>query len=187
MHRIEVGRPLRPGLTRLPESAQYIYDAGGHSLLLWLARPSQAEDKAVKSGRVEVALLELPEAPDALWLLYSLEGPGGRGIPWSDAPYSWHLVPEDRRATPGMLTEAPQRALLQIILCDASTAIVQALRVVTLSPEMSGALHDAILQQSVRPWPGRSAYDRQLEVAYRRYPTTEAMLAAAAYRCEGGA
>lgn len=186
MYKIEVGKPLRPGLGRLPEGAQYNWGQGGHVLDLWLPHPSASEIKAAKSGAIEVALLEVAEAPDVIWLLYHLEGPGDRGIPWSDAPYSWHLLPEDRRAMPEMLTHEAQRALLHVILCDAGTAIVKALRSVSLSPELSGALHDAILQQAARPWPGQAAYSRQIQATYDAYPTTQAMLQAAQYRTTGG-
>jgi hypothetical protein len=38
-------------------------------------------------------------------------------------------------------------------------------------------LHAAIRDQVARPW-DPAAYDRGLDALYRRYPTTEAMLAA---------
>lgn len=53
-------------------------------------------------------------------------------MPWSDQPFNVHLVPQDIRATPPDLT-GEQRALLNVLLVEAETGIVKAIRAVTFA------------------------------------------------------
>jgi hypothetical protein len=103
----------------------------------------------------------------------------------SDAPYSWHLVPETEQALPD--AEGPEtRALLQVVLPDAQTGLVRVLRAVTFSPSFTRALHDAIRAQAFSPWPGRAVYYAALRDLYRRYATTGCLLRRAVARTVGG-
>jgi hypothetical protein len=118
---------------------------------------------------------------EVLFFLYRFAG-----IPWSDALYSWHLVPEERRVLPSAQDTDQARGLMQIILTDADTGIVQALRAVTLGVDFTRLLLGAIRVQAATPWCGRAEYDRQLAAVYRRYPTTDKLLVAAAVQSNGG-
>ena len=184
-HVYAVGRPYIPGRTAYPEATQYTYDAGGHELLLILSRPSAREVSAIRSAEAEFALVV---DGDLIVFLYRF----GDGLPWSDQPYSWHLVPPERRRLPpsseeiGLSPSAEPRALLAVILVDADTGIVRALRQITLSPALTTALHLAIRDQAARPWPGQAAYDLQLARLYARYPTTDALVSVARARSLGG-
>jgi hypothetical protein len=158
---------------------QYNFRDGAHELLLWLGSPSPAEVADIRQGEAEFALVV---EPPVIVLLYRF----GRSIRWSDAPYSWHRVPAGQRTLPEPLPEGEEgRALLQIVLVDAATGIVRALRAVTLAPAFTAALHLAIREQARQPWDS-NAYDRALQRLYARYPTSEAMLAQAAARTTGG-
>jgi hypothetical protein len=64
---------------------------------------------------------------------------------------------------------------------------VKAVRLVSFSPEFSRALAAAVQRQSLGRAPDRGEWDRRVAAAYRRYPSTEALLAAALARTEGGA
>lgn len=188
LHELRVGQLYIPGRTSYPEAVQYNYRSGGHELLMWLANPRESEVEAVRAGPCQFALLTWR---DVIFFLYRFEHLRG-GIPWSDAPFSIHLVPPDQRTLPAPLSEIAHdpdeaRALLQIILVDAGTGIVRALRAVTLSPAFTAALHAAIRAQAERPWPGDAAYDAQIQAAYAAYPSTRQMVKAAQSRTKGGA
>jgi hypothetical protein len=107
-------------------------------------------------------------------------------VPWGDAPYTPHLLPADQEPDLVLFTSAEQRLLLQVVLVDAATAEVKAMRGVSLSPEFSRALAAAVQAQALRPWRGRDDYDRQLAEVYQRFPSSEALLAVAAAHGEGG-
>lgn len=57
---------------------------------------------------------------------------------------------------------------------------------VTLSPAFTRKLHAAIAAQAGAAW-NPASYDAYLAEAYRRYPTSAAMLNAGIARCRGGA
>jgi hypothetical protein len=179
MHKVEVGELLVPGVTSWPEGGQFNWDAGGADLVLRLARPTRAEVEGVRAGPCGFAL---KVEGDVLFFLYTF-----RGLPWSDAPYTWHLLPEGLRGIPPAQDTGETRLPLHVTLVNAATGVVGALRVVTLSPGFTRALLGAVRVQASTPWCGREEYDRQLGAAYRKYPTTAALLAAASCRTAGGA
>jgi hypothetical protein len=181
----QVGKPLVPGRTAWAEQADFNYYDAGAELRLFFRAPTAAEAAAVRAGPCDFALVP---SGDVLFLLYRF-GRAGAVVPWSDAPFSWHLVPEGRRRlppAPGAL--GPEtRALLRVILTDAATGLVRVLRAVSLAPDFTRALCAAVAAQAAAPWYGPAAYDHQLAEAYRRWPSSEALLAAAVARCAGGA
>lgn len=177
LFKYEVGTRYHPGKTRWAEAGEYNFRMGAHELRLFWARPSVQEIQAVRQGQLEVALLV---APPVLWFLYRVDG----GCDWSDAPYTWHLLPQDQRIPPEPLT-GEQRALLNVVLVDASDGIIKALRAVSLSPELSQALHGAIAEQRAAPW-DTAAYDRARTAAYQRYATSAHMARAARWRGVAG-
>ncbi|GIW06340.1 MAG: hypothetical protein KatS3mg060_1145 [Dehalococcoidia bacterium] len=179
-HLLQVGAPYLPGRTRYPEAVQYTYRAGGHELLLWLSSPSPREVESIQRGRASFAL---SIEPPLIVLLYRF----APAITWSDAPFSIHLVPPAQRVLPPPLGQAEEsRALLQVILVDADTGIVRALRQLTWSPAFTAAIHAAIAAQATMTWDAQ-AYDAALRQLYQRYPTSEALLSTATARTEGGA
>ena len=174
----QVGKPYIPGRAGFPEGVEYNYRAGEHELLFFFRSPPRAQIKALRTGECEFALVV--EGP-VIFLMYHF----GEAINWSDAPYSWHLVPEDQRALPA--PEGPdRRALLQIILVDAASGLVLALRAVTFSPAFTRGLHAAIRAQAASRWVGQAAYDAALADIYRRYPTSAHLLRCATLRTRGG-
>jgi hypothetical protein len=183
MHHFEVGKLLVPGVTRWPPGGEFNWHRGGLELHLRFPDPTAGEVEAVRKGGSEFALMV---AGDVLWFLYHF-ALRGRGVPWSDAPYTWHLLPEALRGLPPARDTGETRAVLETFLVDAGTGILRAMRALSLSPDFTRALYGAIRVQASTPWCGREAYDAQIADAYRRWPTTEAMLAAASHRTVGGA
>src|SRR5262249_51021220 len=116
MHAIQVGQPLVVGRMHWPEVGEFNLNDNGLELLLFFRQPSYAEVRGVKQGECQFALVVYG---DVLFFLYHFAG-----VPWSDAPNSWHLVPPDRRVLPAMHDTGATRGLLQVILTDAETGIV---------------------------------------------------------------
>lgn len=177
MHAVEVGKPYLPGRTSLAAGVKYNFRAGQHELLLSFHDPSPSKVEAVRSGEAEFALVLYRTV---IFFLYRF----GEAIRWSDAPYNWHRVPAKQRVIPQLPLPA-SRALLTVILVDAGSNIVRALRTIAFSPEFSRALHAAIAEQAASDWSAES-YDRDVHHAYDRWPCGESMLAAAVARTKGG-
>lgn len=176
MSTYQVGSLYHPDRTHWPEVAQYNYRGGEHELTIFLERPRTKELEAARVGAADFALIA---SPPVLLLCYRF----GDGLPWSDAPYSWHLVPDAERTLPPE-PELAERALLHVVVVDAATGIIRVLRALTLAPEFSRALHRAIRAQSRIPWSSH-AFDRELSLLQR---STSAELAGRAdVRCRGGA
>lgn len=180
MPEYRVGHELISGHGPWPEVSEFNFYDGGYELMLRVSSPTRKEVRGVKQSACEFALVP---HNDVLFFLFHFRG----GLPWSDAPYSWHLTKLAGREAMPVMTEGPEtRALLQVVLLDAPTGIVKVLRAVSLSPEFTMALHDAIRRQASAPWPGSAEYNSMIQEAYRKWPTTEAMLAAATTRTVGG-
>lgn len=178
MRAIAVGQLYEPGVTHYEETPEYNFVGGLHRLLIPIRHPRNAEIKGVKSGVAEFAFTVMGPA---LAFLYRF-GEGKAGLPWGDAFYTWHKVPAEQQIPAAVLT-GQQRVILQVILIAADTGIVKAARAVTLSPEFSQLLHEAIRAQAAAPFP--TDYDRQTRALLNRY-TTEQLLAQARARCIGG-
>jgi hypothetical protein len=163
MHTYEVGK-LYTERANWPELAQYNYRGGEHELVLFLNRPTSDEIQSVRRGRAEFALFV---KHSLIILLYRFDP----ALPWSDAPYSIHLVPPEQRTVPAR-TSAGQMALLHIVLVDASSGITRALRVISMPPDFTQVLHKAIQEQAKLPFT-RSAYNGELEALYQRYPSAD--------------
>src|SRR6185369_14252571 len=117
---LKVGAPYRAGRRSWPERGQYMLREDGHELALFFASPSGREADVVSRGEVELGMLV---RGSAIFFLYRFGAAGE--IDWSDAPFSIHRVPREERVDPGAIRE-PRR--LNVVLVDASTGLVRALR-----------------------------------------------------------
>lgn len=149
----QVGALYHPQRTRWPERIEYNYRAQTHELRLFLARLTPDEIAAIATGPAELAVVvRLP----VILVLCRF----GTALPWSEAPYTIHLVPAAERTIPPVL--APdERPLLHVILVEATTGIIRAVRVIALAPRLAQALHTAIREQAAQPWDA-AAFDQQL-------------------------
>lgn len=185
MHVYAVGQPYTNRRT-WPELAQYNYRAGEYELVLFLKHPNVNEVQAVQNGPFEMRLY-------AKGRLIVLAYRFGDAIPWSDAPYSIHLVPPEQRILPpepmpgtrdslrtisvegadGIIRtlrlSMPDAAgaLLHIVLVDAADGIIRALRAISMPPEFTSALYAAINAQYQTPFT-RADYNGDLENLYAR-------------------
>lgn len=174
---VEVGK-IFPGLS-FPslDAGEYLYYDVGHELRLFWSRPTEREVEAVRSGDAGFGLLY---EENLVCLAYRFGDE-----PVSEAVYSWHLVPRDRRQSPPE-TGRESRALLTVVLTDAATGIVRVLRGVTLSPEFTRALHERVREQAASAPIDAAEYHRRARRIQDRYPTSDALLTACVVRSEGG-
>ncbi|MEW6649316.1 MAG: hypothetical protein AB1453_03900 [Chloroflexota bacterium] len=159
MHIYEVGKPYTER-TSWPELAQYSYRGGEHELIIFLNCPTRDEVYDIRRGGAEFALYVERRL---IVMLYRF----GEAIPWSDAPYSIHLVPVEERTVPE-ISWGSERALLHIVLVDASSGIIRALRVLSMTEDFTRDLHQSICNQADEPFT-RADYNGALESLYARF------------------
>lgn len=178
MQIVTVGCPLFEGRNELPESIEYNYQAGDHTLLLSMKNLHPKEIEAVRSEETEFGLYC---ENGIIFLLYRF----GEILPWSDSAFSWWNVAEEDRRIPEPQVNRAERILLKIILVEAATGIVKAIRVMTFSPEFTERLHRAIRGQAAGEEFSREEFvARSLEI-YHKYSPSE-MAAQAFGKTRGG-
>ena len=141
MQIVAIGKPLFEGRTELPGAIEYNYQSGDHTLLLSMKNLHPKEIEAVRSEEAEFGLYC---ENSIVFLLYRF----GETLPWSDSAFSWWNVAEEDRRLPAPCENPATRILLKIILVEAATGNVKAIRVTTLSPEFTEKLHEAIRRQA---------------------------------------
>lgn len=141
MQIVAIGKPLFEGRTELPEAVEYNYQAGDHTLLLSMKNLHPKEVEAVREREAEFGLYC---ENGLIFLLYRF----GEALPWSDSAFSWWNVAKEDRRIPLSPLDPAERILLKIILAEASTGVVKAIRVTTFSPEFTEKLHCAIREQA---------------------------------------
>jgi len=163
----EVGQPYVVGRTSWPEGAEYDYCGGEHELAVFLGSPKAREAEAVRRGKYQFALVM---GPSVFFLMYRF----GKAIKWSHGPCSWELASGERqRAAPGAMKTAMQ-APLRVVLVDAQTGLVRALRTVTLPPGFACHLVEAL--RYLMPLATRADYDAAIADMKRLYPTRRRLL-----------
>lgn len=159
-HMLVVGQPYNPKRSIWPEGAQYNYRAGLHELVLFYRQPRAREVRDISKGIAQFALYA---DGDQIILLYRF------GIEaWSEAPYSWHRVSAEEQELPGLDFPPDMGASLTIILVDASTGIIRAMRLIGLGRDFTLALHHAIRDQAALPY-NREQYEANLARLQSRY------------------
>lgn len=174
MPALQVGQLYIKGKPRWEEMADYTYRRGQHELRLFMDRPSPHEVEAIRSGLSRFALAV---TGPVIWLAFIFGD-----LPWNTATFNIHLVPEAEREAPPAPTRIQQRALLQVVLVDAATGLVQTLRVLAFSGTFSNALHRAIQAQLDQGWSGLDTFDEQrmqIASAYRNRDIAKELAVAA--------
>jgi hypothetical protein len=155
MHLYEVGKPYMPGRQSYPEEADYNCREGEYSLVIFLHRPTRKELEAIKSGPVEFGFFAEPQG---LFLITRF----GRALTFDCSFHAQRLTAvTGEQAQPHPMEEvSPKlRAAMHILLIDADSGIILALRRCTFSPEFTRSLHRAIADQVVAEY-NRVEHDR---------------------------
>lgn len=171
-----VGHPYHPGVGQWPEAAQLRITPAGVELALFWSRPAPGESAAVRAGvaqfawvdteRIAVLLARFGEDEDA----------------WVDCPY--HPA-QDPQARPPVVA-AGQPLLVRVVLVDADTGVVAALRALTWPPGFAHRVAQTVNRLLAVP-AAPAAIDAVLDALYIRYPhTDDLLLAHDVARCVGG-
>jgi hypothetical protein len=178
LHLYSVGRPYDSRRTTWPEGADFNYRGGEHELRIFLEGATPREIEAVRSGPVDFGFFSEPEG---LFLITRF----GPSLSF-DCSYSWHRVdPAERTLPPPSEETRPElRALCHIILVEATTGVILALRAVSFSPEFTRALHRAIADQAAGSF-DPAAHRQWADRMTRRFPTGQ-LWARCTTRCQGG-
>lgn len=165
MDTMEIGQLYQPEKTSWQEEMTYCFDLRGHTLLLALSGLNETKSKDILTGDAEFAFYE--DGP-AIFFLFRF----GKTIPWTDTAYSWHLVQRDLRGVP----EESQAggATLKVMLVNADTGILQAVREIIMDGEFTQLLHAAIIKQADGSFNGQS-YAKYINGIWNQY-TSEDMV-----------
>ncbi|MFI7524515.1 hypothetical protein [Nocardia salmonicida] len=149
----------------------------GIRLVLVIENPTETEVAAVRSGVARFAWIDASDIALLAWTF-------APGIPWSDVPYSPHL--ERPGDTPGICF-APQRpAAVTVVLVDADTGLVCAVRETTWPHEFAAVVRDSVAEMAAIP-ADMNAIDAAMASLYITYPDTAELVAMrAAATCTGG-
>lgn len=158
------------GFPMAGEAVQYNFDVAGHVLQLFWPGVSGSETKAVRRGAASFALAV--EGP-AIFLCYRFGD-----MPWSDTPFTVHLLPEERRLASSVSADPEGRGpnnVLSVHLVDGRSGVLRALRGLGLPREFTDAFEVALQEQLAAGWERRAEYYAALAGVYRRYPSSYAL------------
>lgn len=173
MHAYAVGQPYSPARSVWPETSHLRFWAGGAELALFMRGPSAAEIQAVRAGRTEYVWIDSDTAGVLAYRCVP-------GLPWQDTPYTPHL---DATYTP---PTSRGHLLVHIVLVDAASGIIRAMRQVSWPPEFAAAVMATVTRLADAPT-APSAHHAAVDALYTRYPTTDLLIARRGdTRCVGG-
>ena len=139
---------------------------GHHELILYHTPIDQAIIDAFNNATIQFATW--PDPP-VLWLLYHIDG-----YEWADAPFTiYNIEPEGRFNEP--LPTPQARYTLTMLLVDADSSLIRAIRVATIPPRTSRIIHNSVEQQLRTPFDAQTFSDH-VNRTYREHPYTESMI-----------
>ena len=176
-HHLAVGKPNGGRPRKMPQGPVYNFRHSQHTLDLYLDTPTQDEVSAFRDNPIHLGFwLDCP----VLWIIFHIQG-----MEWADAPYTPHLVEPQARTFPD--TSHPDtRATLVMTLNDARDSTVSAIRLITMSPGLTRALHAAVSELSQAPH-NPAEYQAHIQRTYSEYPDTAGMTRNAAMTEQLGA
>lgn len=174
----EVGKPFIAGKHKYPEGCVFEFRQEGAFLCFFYDKPTQDEIHRIKGKEVNFAFTVL-EGLIIFLCRFS-------GADWTDSIFNWHLYAEHQKVVPSALPTLASRLFLQIVLVDASTGIIRAIRGVSLSPDFTSKLYGAIVAQSTDIAITSLEQDKRTTIIYRKYPNSKDLLKIAIATCKGG-
>lgn len=168
LHKYEVGTLYHQNRTEWPERTDWRIHGAEHELRLFLRNPSPTEIRGVRKDPVEFGFLE---RPPVVFLLFRFLP----SMPWSDQPFHWKLQERVEEAPDPAEVGAAEHATATILLINAATGILEAIRYVSLSPSFSRSLHQVLWRQIETDWPGEANYQAAINAAYLEFTDSNAM------------
>lgn len=165
MKSFEVGKLFEENKTHYQEGVKFDFTQSGPVLFLFFNRPTKNEIQSIKSGNGEVGMYVKDEV---ILMLFKFEG-----MQWMDAPYNIHLSAPFEFD----VIEEGKGFGLTILLVDASTGILEVIKYIGLSTELSRKLQNAIQNQKLAQW-DNVAYEKKINQIYDNYNTDDLVLRA---------
>lgn len=160
--RLAVGEPFAPGVTYVGvERFEYRYTNGTHLLQYIMGGITEREINAFKHGVMHVGLYARGDSAFFLFRIQDL-------YDWSDQAFSINALPEDAREIPNAGPGA-NKIVLSMVLVDADSGLVRALRAVTYSAHMS-ELFERLLRRQVLNNLTAEQHQLNVEATYRQFP-----------------
>ena len=141
----------------------------GIEILAGMPGLDASEIHAARKAPVRIGLLR---QGDALFLVADI-----KGLATVDMPYDHALPPQHLRGLPERSLTAG--FFISLILADTSTGTVRALRGFTVTPRFSSVMEAELAYLDGRVGAPDWSYKRDVELAYRKWPTSNQMLASA--------
>ena len=161
-----VGLPHGGTAERHTEGPRYNFRYSRHTLDIFLDSPTPDEVRIFRTAPCRMGIWQ--DEP-VLWVIFRLDG-----MEWADAPYTPYLVEPEGRTFP-TLEDENSRCPLVMTMNDALDGTVRAIRLITMSPEMTRRVHQAA--RSMLEQPGDlERYHARVAETYQQYPSTADMV-----------
>jgi hypothetical protein len=176
MHAYAVGQLYHSNKTSWPDGAmEWRLTDTGVMLLLFLGSPTTREVNAVRSGPAAFALLA---GEHALLLAHRFDP----GLPWSDAP--WQASRSDLPVGLPLIGDTGHLPVT-VMLIDANTWIIKAIRQTSWSAQFAEAVREAMRRQVLNQSTDAQGA-AEIDAWYRRYPNTQDLVRHADLTTKGG-
>lgn len=178
MHAYRVGHRYHPDVRRWPEIGQLRITPDGVELALFMARITPQEIADIRTGVAEFAWVD---GEHVAVLGYRF---GGEGRGWSDNPY--HPGRDRHAGLPAGAGEADKHLVVSVVLVDADTGLIVAMRQTTWPPGFVRRVAETVNRMLATGY-REAAHDGALDAIYSRYPSSEALVSERAdITCVGG-
>lgn len=158
---MSVGELLIPGKKAYPEGMMLEYTTSGPIVILSFGNPTDKEIEGAKNGQIEMAYYETEQI---LFLVTKIAGCGG----WLDAPFNIRIY-DDKNIEFDWSEEIVDGSglAMQIVLVDANTGIIKAMRLIGTHTKFAKGFRAAILRQFEKTFE-RNRYMSTLNEIYAR-------------------
>lgn len=174
-----VGQLYHPGVRQWPETGQLRITPDGVQLALFMAAIADWEIAELRTGTAEFAWVD---GEHAAILAYRF---GGAQRAWSDCPY--HPGRDPGAGLPAGAGGDGTHLLVHVVLVDADTGLIVAMRQVTWPPGFARRVAETVERMLAGGYNAR-AHDNALDAIYGRYTNSDLLVAQRAdIVCVGGA
>ena len=160
---LRIGELYDPDCWAYREGERFIWTTSGAEITLFRRTPGQADVQPFGEGPVRIGSRMVRRI---IFIAYDIAGVGP-GV----APYNWHLTPQECRILPDP-TADPGPLPLRMVLVDAATGRVVALRPLTLSPRVTQQLLVRVNKQANHLF-NQGTYDQALADIRARHSTMD--------------
>lgn len=167
MQSLEVGKPYKEGVSRIPEGIVFDFNDSNGFLRISFYAPTKEEIEEVKKGEIELGILQ----KEGIIFLFFRFGK----LDWMDTPYNVAL---SQPCELQELTEETKGYAVQVVLIDGMAGIIQALKLIELPHEMSLRFKLMVEYQKENPV---KEYDENLNIIFSRFSTDELLQEAEIY------